>query len=290
MINQRDVNFFVAQILKLDPDRIRLRVDDFQQLIFPFTDFEILGVFGVGAYGMVLATRFLQTGDVYATKLMRYEKDSEKEFVIQHLFSQYDMAPKLFHQEVVDTKYGIKIYKVIMERITSTVANYLQENNDPRKLFFAFECLIKKKFLLEQPFPYLHGDMHIGNIAILKDGKTLGFIDFGLSRKKTQLEQFLDCIPLIGGLKFMPNNKGEPLAKFLMKFYERMFKVTLSYNDFVKLPVGGYTYVIQRKEGLPLFLHSYSLKNTGLKYVKKTVDDKDIKEGFSSIEIPAIMN
>ena len=304
MINQDDINFFTGNILWFPPNDMILNINQFYDIIFPQRDFDIIGVYGRGGFGLVLHVRHKITNRDYALKLLHHNgEDTDREFRLQSIFANYNMAPKLHHYEViVKNKYpliingGERVFDIVfamalMDPITMTVDKYIFRGGDLKRLYYPFECLIIKKYLLNYPNSLLHGDMHIANIAILKDGKTLGFIDFGWTFDKPSILQVLDCIPLISFLVNDPSKRGIPLAKFLVKLYNKMFKINLVLNNFTTLKCGGYTYHDQDTNS---FLHSYNwelnrfVNDPFMKVVKGHVTIEDLKKVFPKIEPPKV--
>lgn len=265
MLSNEDIQFFVQKILGLDPKKTKITIDEIEQLLFPRKNMKIVGVYGKGAFGLVLKTRY--TDDIkeqgetpnYALRLSRFFKDKDRsvyEYKIQQTFAEYNMAPKIYHYDVLNTKWqdnNISIVRAVMDPIYDTLNSYLKRGKDIKLLYEPFECLLKKKFLLNYPDPYLHGDTHTENIVLLRDGKTLGFIDFGWSVKAPYLLQILDGIPLITSLKiYFPETKNTLIAH-LLQFYDEFFNVKLNYSQFTNHPLGGFTYKVGNQ-----FLHSYN--------------------------------
>jgi hypothetical protein len=257
MITVNEINFFIKTVLGLNPNEFSLTVDEFSHLIFPLGLFKIIGVYGKGQNGLVLQIAS-NLDQVYAMKLSRIRSTEDRtlnEYNIQKHFAEYNMAPTLHKLDVFKTTVkGVRIgfVRAIMDPIYMTMFRYIREGHDPQQLFEPLMCLLKKKYLLRYPKPYLHSDMHIENIVILQDQKTLGFIDFGYTIAKAAELQILDCIPLIGFLK--QSNTSSALLNFSVKFYERMFKIKINLDKFIILPQGGYGYQLNTGK----ILHSYN--------------------------------
>lgn len=256
MITSNEINFFIQTVLCLNPQDFTLTVDELNQLIFPLNLFKMVGVYGKGQNGLVLQIISTHTHQTYAMKLSRIRSNEERtlsEYNIQREFAEYNMAPTLHKLDVYKlTVKGVRVgfVRAIMDPIYMTVYKYLREGHNPEQLFEPMMCLLKKKYLLAYPNPYLHSDMHIENIVVLKDQKTLGFIDFGYTMKKPAELQVLDCIPLIGFLK--TSRISSSLLNFVVKFYERMFRIKINVEKFGAHPNGGYCYKMDHK-----LLHSY---------------------------------
>jgi len=288
MLTQQDINFFIHTILRL-PRNIEVSYTEMNNLIFPKRKYKIVGVYGSGTFGLILKIKSNSDYRTYALKLVRATANALKEFDIQNKFAQYNMAPQLYLSDITEAKfreYNVMFVRAVMDPIRNTVFQYLRSGNSPRKLFYAFECLIKKKFLLDYPFPYLHSDTHVNNIVILKDGKTLGFIDFGLAHHKPAELQILDCIPLIASCKLtLPRTVGEPLTEFLIRFYERMFHVPLVYSNFMEHPSGegGYAYFVNG-----VYLHSYDWQPTQKR--QRLIKPSELKRVFPTMKLPKVVD
>ncbi len=285
MLTQQDINFFIHIILQL-PRNMEISYTEMNSLIFPKKRYRIVGVYGSGTFGLILKIKSNSDYRTYALKLTRANANALKEFDIQTRFAEYNMAPQLYLYDVTESRlrgYNVMFVRAVMDPIRNTVYQYLRTGNSPRKLFDAFECLIKKKYLLDYPYPYLHSDMHINNIVILKDGKTLGFIDFGLTHRKPAELQLLDCIPLIASCRLTLPMEAEPLAKFLIRFYDRMFKVKLELDRFMEHPGGGYAYFIDG-----VYLHSYDWMPTSKR--NRLIAPSELKRLFPKLKLPKVVD
>lgn len=272
------LNDFISFIFGLDPNQHTISKDQLENLIFPNKEFRIIGPYGKGSSGLVLQIQEIQSGNMFALKIIPRQKFDKREFDIQNDFSHYGMAPKVFH--VVEIKgqnpigQPVLFHIAIMEPIYMTLTDFINSNADLRLIYKPFECLITKKYIFRYPNPVLHGDMTSNNIAILNDRYTLGFIDFGWSFQKPKVFQVLDSIPLIGGLKGFPKPRVDPLIKYLLKLYNKMFSINLNYDNYVfSREVGGYVYDFKNGK----VLHSYNWNS-----------EKDIVGGFPKINPPTV--
>jgi hypothetical protein len=290
MITSNEINFFIDTVLGLNHQTFSLTTQEFSELIFPSKLFQIIGVYGKGKNGLVLKIKSAENGEIYALKLTRLKDTDDRtlaEYKIQQDFAKYNMAPELHKINIHRTQFkGIEIgfVRAIMDPIHMTIYQYLKERNDPVKLFQPLMCLIKKKYLLRYPNPYLHSDLHIDNMVILKDKKTVGFIDFGLTSRKPAKFQILDCIPLIAFLEGdrmqnMPD--GKKLSSFLIGFYNKMFNVKMVASGFTRHPGGGYAYVTGK-----YMLHSYDWAPGGLRnaFPKET----ELRLAFPTFKAPIV--
>jgi hypothetical protein len=252
---------------------------------------EILSVYGKGAQGLVLKVK--KENKLFAVKLSGIRIDREKtlkEYNTQKIFAEYNMAPKIWDIQIMDYEYKnvrVSFVRVFMDPIYTTIYNYLREGKNAEKLMEPMKCLIQKKYILEYPNPYLHSDMHFGNIAILKDKKTLGFIDFGMTVRAPAFLQVLDCIPLITSLKFSGVSKA--FLELLIDYYNQMFRIKLDINKFDnymitdgnrKVP-SGYLY---RSNGI--VLHSYSWVPGGERTPLPTKEQ--LETVFPTIKFPKV--
>lgn len=282
---------FINIVLK-QPKTFFLTNTQLEQIIFPENDYRIIDLFGSGNYGIVLAIENKKNKKIYALKLGKVEENEQKEalneFFIQQEFAKYQMAPAIHSYEIQTitiNKKNIFWIKAIMDPIRTTVSNFIMSRKDSRLLIEPFECLIKKKYLLKYPNPFLHTDMHLENIAILNDGKTLGFIDFGFTQQFPAIYQILDSITIISDLKRMVKKyiRVNQLIEALISFYDKMFTINLEYNKFSSYEHGGFIYgVIQDKN----FIHSYPFVDKKLFGPFPSVER--IKEFFPTITLPTI--
>lgn len=284
MLNQFEINFFITRILNLSPN-LKITPQELERLIFPKKKYRIVGVYGHGGNGLILKVQSNSDSNTYAIKLSPASEQSLYEFDIQVKFAAYDMAPNVYLYDITEgsiRNYNVKFVRAVMDPITSTVFQYLKSGYSSRKLQYPFECLIKKKYILQYPNSFLHCDMHCNNIVILQDGKTLGFIDFGLSREKPSALQILDSIPLITSCKYsVPTRQSELLSKFLLKLYNKMFNVNMKLENFVSRQQDGYAYKFNN-----YYLHSYDWAPGGSRNPLPTV--RDIKYIFPSFEPPEV--
>jgi hypothetical protein len=256
MIDPRFIRFFVQDILgilEFDADTVTQK--DINAFLFPQKRFILIGVYGSGVEGIVFKIIHKQSRKVYALKLRSYIGDETlEEFQIQKRFAQYKMAPEIFETDIfngVFKKFQVTIGRAIMTPIHTSVRQYLKEQKSIRKLFNALKCLIYKKCILDYPQPILHGDMHIDNLIFLEDGKTIGFIDFGygLTQQPCAL-QLLDCIPLVGSIKFSkccPKDTQKKLCEQIIHLYNYLFSIKLKFSNFILHPEGGYAYQIDNQ-------------------------------------------
>lgn len=303
-MESKHIRFFVERILEL-----RFTTEWNQSKIEKLTGLEILGVYGVGTFGLVLKAK--RENKTVAIKLTAYEPNAIKEFEIQKLFAKYRMSPILYDYQVYTETVGsrkVEWVQAVMDPIQSTLfENIVKSPDKAKQLSEAVECLVKKKYLLG----IIHGDMHANNVVILNDGKTLGFIDFGLAREqKNPSEQLLDGITLLGSLKntydiFDPQSKvpvmkpGIPskylgfyeLVLGIFNFYEKMFSIILDWSKFRLHPSHAYVYF----EAKSKMLHSYTKaasfpqsKNWG-KLVNVCMD-QEIRKVFPDIRPPKIVD
>jgi hypothetical protein len=290
MITPIEINFFIDTVLGLNHQTFSLTVNEFNDLVFPSKLFRMIGVYGKGKNGLVLKIKSIENGETYALKLTRLKDNDDRtlaEYKIQQDFAKYKMAPEIHKINIHRTQlkgFDLGFVRAIMEPIHMTILQYLKERNDPVKLFQPLMCLIKKKYLLKYPTPYLHSDLHIDNMVILNDKKTVGFIDFGLTTRKPAKFQILDCIPLIAfleGDRAQNLPEGKKLSQFLIAFYNRMFNVKMVASGFTRHPGGGYAYVTGK-----YMLHSYDWAPGGVRnaFPKET----ELRLAFPTFKPPIV--
>jgi hypothetical protein len=133
--------------------------------------------------------------------------------------------------------------------------------------------------------------MHYKNIVVLKDNKTLGLIDFGLTVHKPALLQVLDAIPLVASLKALADTRAydqkEPVllcAKRIIEMYNRFFRVQFTMEGFGPHPADAYQY--RSDEGW--VLHSYDWPEDSVKQQTALPTEQDIRRVFPKIRLPKI--
>ena len=292
MMSPNDLKYFVEKILGLNPRYTTITQEEIEEIVFPKKNMKILGTYGKGEFGLVLKIQNITNPEqIFALRLSKFVKDVERslyEYRIQKKFATYQMAPDVFQFDVLEFMWRNQPFSVVramMEPIQITLSQYITNNKNIKQLYSPFECLLKKKFLLNYPNPYLHGDMHIDNIVILKDGKTLGFIDFGWTIKAPFELQILDCIPVITSLKIIFPQTRNTLIKHLISFYDSFFNVKLNYDYFTNHPLGGYTYKFKK-----FYLHSYNwgVRKVGAITYYGLPSENYLKEAFPTLETPEI--
>jgi hypothetical protein len=235
----------------------RLRTEDF---MYDFVqdhlvdqNYQVKSVFGAGVNGIVFKLMHKETRQVRAVKVLE-DVPRSVDVSLQVLFAKYDMAPKIYSTNKVRYKKTALLF-IVMEPITGSFRESLLKGKKTiAEHSSALECLLVKKMILG----YIHGDMHTENIAVLQDGKTLGFIDFGFTMKKPIPYQILDAFPLIGDLMNYKNREiRDSMIIFCLKFYKLFFNILLNTKNITHLvyhgqDVGGFMY----KSG-PIQLYSY---------------------------------
>ena len=243
----------------------------------------IIGVYGQGEYGMVFKVLCEDRETVYAVKIAKATVTFQKALPTIHLLAaKYHAAPKLFAlyestltaTDIFPIKTG-KYFITVMDPISGVLSDVLRKpisNAELNELFQAFECLLGKKYLLE----LVHGDMHYGNVAVLGDEKTLGFIDFDLSTTDFVKEfNFLDVIPLVTSLSQWGNSNGKKVAKWLLDYTYTTFNVKMVNKSFIRRKGGGYQYTTPAGT-----LHSY--------LTISPFSSKTIRAVFPSFKLPTV--
>lgn len=188
-----------------------------------------LGIIGKGASAEVFAAE----DDQYRKYAIRIVKNEYYKFEIHLLAQKYRMAPTLFYQFIVRLADNDYYTIIIMDMIQGTLEQYLKNPRaNPKLVCSALECILDKKYLLK----FLHGDFHIDNIVVLKDGETLGLIDFDFSvLNAPDVYVLLDFIPLIPNF-ITRDPKRSSILRCLLKYYKKTYNMTinLSYFKFPK--------------------------------------------------------
>lgn len=217
-------------------------------------NYELKSVFGAGVNGIVFKLVHKTTREVRALKVLEDIPDSV-DVSLQVLFAKYEMAPKIHVTYKVNYKKTPLLF-IVMDPITGSFRDSLRQGKKTvAEHCSALECLLVKKMILG----YIHGDMHTENIAVLKDGKTLGFIDFGFTIKKPMAYQILDAIPLVGDLAKSTKKPAvrDAMIIFCLKFYKLFFNIMLNTKNITPFEyhgreVGGFMYKVG-----PVHLYSY---------------------------------
>lgn len=296
MITAEERDFFIKQVLYIKDRDISNK--ELEVLIFPKKDHKIVRVLGKGSGGIVFDVKSLKTKKHFALKAIGISKGVDfamSEFNFQNHLAEYKLAPKVYKTQLIQSifkGYTIKFVLGIMDIIYCTVNDYIEYGGNPKNLIPAFECLLKKKAILEfetsknKKDTLMHGDMHTGNIIILGDKKTLGFLDFGYSILKPIIFQILDAIPLITSIKYDSRNyDNEGFAKSIINIYKDLFNINMDYKNFKPHPTGGYMYVTSQNN----FLHSYNWEeNIGMMRFKLPTAN-DIRRAFPTLKLPKII-
>lgn len=298
MLTPDVIQLFCEKILKAP---ITLTYYELNELLFPNRRYRVVGWYGKGENGVILQVESLENNAIYALKVIdtrRFPNDqiAMQEFVIQKEFARYNMAPQIYFMDVYRTRVkdrAVQFARVLMDPIHCTLLQLIREQTpaDQKKTIKAFLCLVRKKYLLEYPRPFLHSDMHFNNIVLLKDKKTLGFIDFGLTRPKPALLQILDCIPLVTSLKMVSATYSGPrrdaclnFARDVIRLYNKFFRVQLNWDAFQTQESGAYHYVAD--DGMTL--HSYDWVPDPKLQRTLLPTEEDIRRVFPSIQPPNV--
>lgn len=195
--------------------------------------FAVVGLYGVGAHNLVLK---IETADqkVYAARFGLYTPNLPEQIRVQETLAEYQMAPKIYTFCRLSKEYYMLIMDPIHDILCNVVAKKLTDRQQD-SVARALECLLNKKFFLS----LLHGDMHCGNIAVLRDKKTLGFIDFDfvVENVRPAIYNILDFIPLMGSLLEIKGT--ERILRALHNYYLKTFNVNLNLARFQRRKTGG---------------------------------------------------
>jgi hypothetical protein len=204
---------------------------------------------GSGVYASVYLARD-QLGREFAVRIAQRTAEAPTNIYSQVFFSKYTMAPPVFAYIMTEAQIII-----IMDLIQGSLEDIL-ETAPPEEFEGAFRCLLDKKYLLK----VLHGDCWIGNIVVLRDGKTLGFIDFDFTLFDVPAKiNILDFIPIIGSLKAFYKQRARRLIDGLISYYKEKFDMSIDFSLIKGRPQkGGYGYYYNALDPL----HSYVLSES----------------------------
>lgn len=301
MLTQDIIQLFCQKILQTP--NLTLSPFEMNELIFPARKFQIIGWYGKGESGIILQVESIEDSKLYALKVVgmrKFETDAQalREFEIQKRFAEYNMAPNIYVMDVRRSTIRntpVQFVRVLMDPIDRTLLQCIRDQPpvERKKVLKALLCLVRKKFLLAYPYPFLHSDMHFNNIVLLQDQKTLGFIDFGLTVRKPALCQLLDVIPLVTSLKMQAQiltNRFQrdaclSFARDVIRLYDKFFKIQLDFDRFEAHPTAAYRYVSE--DGT--VLHSYDWAPDARLQRTPPSTEEDIRRVFPGIEPPKII-
>lgn len=209
-------------------------------------DAKVIGLYGIGARATVLKLK-TKSGETLAIRVLKdYSEQIDKDLAINKYLSHYEMAPVVHKVGLIRNLKSDKdnVYIILMDPVTD-LNSFLKSKPSIPSLLEAFDCLLGKKYLLK----FLHGDMHTENIVILKDGVTLGFIDFDFSLFKVTNEyNVLDFVPLIASIKGMEyGSQKTELLKGICDYYKKTFSLEIDIANIHNLKHGGYEYTVGRR-------------------------------------------
>lgn len=198
---------------------------------------EIRSVYGQGTYALVLQIIDAR-GRIFALRVTTSSAESSNNIAIQIALAKQDMAPHVYYISNLDIGLDLSV----MDPITTTLEDVLKTWPLSRlgAILEALQCLLDKKILMN----LLHGDMHDGNIAVLKDGRTLGFIDYDYSIFIPDNGNILilDFIPLLASVATRVGGASDKLVKGLVEYYKDTYKITLDPKRVKPQEMGGYYY------------------------------------------------
>lgn len=157
----------------------------------PQLPFHFQGIYGAGNFAVVLKA-VDSKGDEYAFKIMDSDEvaeDAVSDLRLHEYLATVGIAPHLHMSQITEDD----MTWIVMDPIEGVLIEVEDEDID----MVAFEQLLR----LKRKIGLVHGDMHLGNIAILKGGE-YGLIDFDHSFISPAFCP-LDFIPLVGSLRVM---------------------------------------------------------------------------------------
>jgi len=263
--------------------------------------YSIKGIYGQGGNGLVL--KLCSKSDCFALKLVRTpdnDQDYENiidEVEIQELFAKFKIAPQivnpseigstllLLHDELNPNSKKIHSTEISMLKMESIYMDFtgailkkkINMSNIDSTLLDIIEIFMIKTF----DVGYIHGDLHTGNIAVMKDGK-IKLIDFGWARKAIDpVEQFVDFISLIASLNALATQDQEieifceRLSYLLMVCSNYLYGTQfLSIDKFTR--IGEFATYVYHLTKDTVIGHNYPLNDGGL--YKLDANQKKIKD------------
>lgn len=218
----------------------------------PQTPLRLDRIYGIGGYALVLKMIDAR-GREFAVRIGRFLPEEMEGLRVHSKLARLHLAPRLYSFTLNESvksleprafALGITIMEPIYDIWCNVVPHIRNDRRAVEMVSRAFRCLLNKKFAAK----FLHGDMHCGNIVLLSDGRTLGFIDFQFSILDVNPTlNILDFIPLIESIhqlgKSFPHAPAIPkLVQDLLNYYRDSWNVKLSLNRFGALKGGGYKY------------------------------------------------
>ena len=145
--------------------------------------YEVIGIVGEGAYGIVYKCKNKETNEFVAIKKF---KESDDEIVLKTMKREIEMLKKIHHENIVEFK-EVFIYKksvyLVFEYVEKNLLELLQETPNgisPSKIKYLIYQLIKAiKYLHSKNI--IHRDIKPENLLINEDLK-LKLCDFGFAR------------------------------------------------------------------------------------------------------------
>jgi hypothetical protein len=144
------------------------------------------------------------------------------------------MAPDIYFAGSITQS---NLYVSVEDPITADLRTFLKRPHNQKMVETALKCLLDKKYVIG----LLHGDMHLENIAVLKDGRTLGFIDFDFSAiEKNKALTVPDFVPLITSIKTF--RVGASILPYILRYYKNTFNITINISKLKVRNGGGFIY------------------------------------------------
>ena len=149
------------------------------------TKYEVLGIVGEGAYGIVYKCKNKETNEIVAIKKF---KETEDDLVKKTIKRELKVLKLLKHENIVEFKEAIKqknnIY-IVFEYVEKNLLEFLQENNNKipeNKIKIILYQLCKAlKYLHKNNI--IHRDIKPENLLIDSKNYKLKLCDFGFARK-----------------------------------------------------------------------------------------------------------
>ena len=152
------------------------------------TKYEVLGIVGEGAYGIVYKCKNKETNEIVAIKKF---KETEDDLVKKTIKRELKVLKILKHENIVEFKEAIKqknnIY-IVFEYVEKNLLEFLQENNNkiPEKKIKIILYQLCKAIKYLHKNNIIHRDIKPENLLIDSKNYKLKLCDFGFARKIKQ--------------------------------------------------------------------------------------------------------
>jgi cyclin-dependent kinase-like len=184
--------------------------------------YEIIGIVGEGAYGVVYKAKCKETGEFVGIK--KFKETEEDEIAKKTIIREVKMLRMLKYKNIVTLKEAFKrkgrLY-LVFEYVEKNLLEVLEENTvgiDPKRLrFFVYQMVKGVTFCHRHDV--VHRDIKPENLLINPADNTLKICDFGFSR------------PLPANYKG-PRLEGGKMTDYVATRWYRSPELLLGYTDY----------------------------------------------------------